>query len=121
MLSYEEAITQTVLSWEKLDSENNLHNLQLAYDTLSLCNYKSVKSCLSWLDGATDTIGLIYNELYPTVSTEIITRATQIQKERDKERAKKVEEEKAKAKENLARYSSDELLYMFKELKEMFE
>lgn len=121
MLSYKEAIEQTVLSWEKLDSEIGLDDLVLAYDKLSAYDYKDAKFYLNWLDGATDTIGLIYDELYSTVSAEIIMKATQIQEERKKEKAKKIEKEIIKAKENLARYSSDELLYMFKELKKRFE
>lgn len=121
MLSYEEAIAQTVLSWEKLGSEIGLNDLILAYDKLSAYDYKDTKFYLNWLDGATDTIGLIYNELYSTVSAEMIMKATQIQEERKKEKAKKIEKETIKAKENLARYSSDELLYMFKELKKRFE
>lgn len=121
MLSYNEAIEQTVLSFEKLSPEITLETLQYAYSDMVIDrDSENSKFYLDWLDGATDAINLIYDKPYSDVVIDVIQQAMKVQNEREEEEQEE-EKELAKARENLARYSTDELLYMFNELKEMFE
>lgn len=117
MLDYEDAIFQTIISFEKLDSEINLNKIKSYYAMDILEDHEASQPWTTWLEGATDTLSTIYDKPYFSVSSSIISQAKMLQSKRDEiRRMKQNEKEKI-----LSDYSLDDLEHLFLELKKIFE
>lgn len=121
MLTYETAIIQTILSFEKLDNEVDLRKIESYYNIkVTKEDYDEPQPWIIWLEGATDTISTIYDKPYFTVLSSMVSQAKLIQSNREEieKEEKRVHDEIEKI---FANHSPDELNHLYSELKKFFE